>query len=127
VKKKMNISSNVNFFLGLQNQMKICHWQTKGIARHEAFGNFYDDLTPLIDKYVEQAMGKYGRFVLDEETKTIELSNLSELDIKSLINTSREALVQFTEQLDPSDTDLLNLRDEFIGLVNKYSYLFTME
>jgi hypothetical protein len=123
----MNISSNVNFFLGLQNQMKICHWQTKGIARHEAFGNFYDDLTPLIDKYVEQAMGKYGRFVLDEETKTIELSNLSELDIKGLVNTTREALVQFTEQLDPSDTDLLNLRDEFLGLVNKYAYLFTME
>jgi ribosomal protein L16 Arg81 hydroxylase len=107
--------------------MKICHWQTKGIARHEAFGNFYDDLTPLIDKYVEQAMGKYGRFVLDEETKTIELSNLSELDIKGLVNTTREALVQFTEQLDPSDTDLLNLRDEFLGLVNKYAYLFTME
>jgi DNA-binding ferritin-like protein len=123
----MNISSNVNFFLGLQNQMKICHWQTKGIARHESFGNFYDDLTPLIDKYIEQAMGKYGRFVLDEETKTIELSNLSELDIKGLVNTTREALVQFTEQLDPSDTDLLNLRDEFIGLVNKYAYLFTME
>jgi hypothetical protein len=123
----MNISSNVNFFLGLQNQMKICHWQTKGIARHEAFGNFYDDLTPLIDKYIEQAMGKYGRFVLDEETKTIELSNLSELDIKGLVNTTREALVQFTEQLDPSDTDLLNLRDEFLGLVNKYAYLFTME
>jgi DNA-binding ferritin-like protein len=123
----MNISSNVNFFLGLQNQMKICHWQTKGIARHEAFGNFYDDLTPLIDKYIEQAMGKYGRFVLDDETKTIELSNLSEIDIKGLVNTTREALVQFTEQLDPSDTDLLNLRDEFLGLVNKYAYLFTME
>ena len=123
----MNLSSNVNFFLGLQNQMKICHWQTKGIARHEAFGNFYDDLTPLIDKYIEQAMGKYGRFVLDEETKTIELSNLSEIDIKGLVNTTREALVQFTEQLDPSDTDLLNLRDEFLGLVNKYAYLFTME
>lgn len=123
----MNISSNVNFFLGLQNQMKICHWQTKGIARHEAFGNFYDDLTPLIDKYIEQAMGKYGRFVLHDETKTIELSNLSEIDIKGLVNTTREALVQFTEQLDPSDTDLLNLRDEFLGLVNKYAYLFTME
>jgi hypothetical protein len=72
-------------------------------------------------------MGKYGRFVLDEETKTIELSNLSEIDIKGLVNTTREALVQFTEQLDPSDTDLLNLRDEFLGLVNKYAYLFTME
>lgn len=123
----MNISSNVNFLLGLQVQMKICHWQTKGIARHNAFGNFYDDLSPLIDDYIEQSMGKYGRFVLDDETKTIQLSNLSEIDIKGLINTTREALVQFTEQLDSSDTDLLNLRDEILGLVNKYSYLFTME
>ena len=123
----MNISSNVNFLLGLQIQMKICHWQTKGIARHNAFGDFYDDLSPLIDDYIEQSMGKYGRFVLDDETKTIQLSNLSEIDIKGLINTTREALVQFTEQLDSSDTDLLNLRDEILGLVNKYSYLFTME
>jgi DNA-binding ferritin-like protein len=123
----MNLNTNVNFFLGLQLQMKICHWQTKGVARHEAFGNFYDDLTPLIDKFVEQAMGKYGRFVLDDETKTIQLNNLSEIDIKSLINTVRDALVQMTEQLDPSDTDLLNLRDEILGLTNKYAYLFTLE
>ena len=123
----MNISSNVNFLLGLQVQMKICHWQTKGIARHNAFGDFYDDLTPLIDKYIEQAMGKYGRFILNDETNTLQLSNLSDIDIKGLINTTREALVQFTEQLDSSDTDLLNLRDEILGLVNKYSYLFTME
>jgi DNA-binding ferritin-like protein len=123
----MNLSSNVNFLLGLQNQMKICHWQTKGIARHEAFGNFYDDLTPLIDDFVEQSMGKYGRFTLEDETKTIQLSNLSEIDIKGLVNTTRQALVQLTEQLDSSDTDLLNLRDEILGKVNKYAYLFTME
>jgi DNA-binding ferritin-like protein len=123
----MNLASNINFLLGLQNQMKICHWQTKGIARHEAFGNFYDDLTPLIDDFVEQSMGKYGRFTLEDETKTIQLSNLSEIDIKGLVNTTRQALVQLTEQLDPSDTDLLNLRDEILGKVNKYAYLFTME
>ncbi len=123
----MNLSSNVNFLLGLQNQMKICHWQTKGIARHESFGNFYDDLTPLIDDFVEQSMGKYGRFTLEDETKTIQLSNLSEIDIKGLVNTTRQALVQLTEQLDSSDTDLLNLRDEILGKVNKYAYLFTME
>lgn len=107
--------------------MKICHWQTKGIARHEAFGAFYDDLTPLIDDFIEQAMGKYGRFVLDDETKTIELSNLSEIDVKGLVVTVRKALVQMTDELDPTDTDLLNLRDEILGKVNKYSYLFTME
>ncbi len=107
--------------------MKICHWQTKGIARHESFGNFYDDLTPLIDDFVEQSMGKYGRFTLEDETKIIQLSNLSEIDIKGLVNTTRQALVQLTEQLDSSDTDLLNLRDEILGKVNKYAYLFTME
>jgi DNA-binding ferritin-like protein len=123
----MKLGSNVNFLLGLQNQMKICHWQTKGIARHEAFGNFYDDLTPLIDDFVEQSMGKYGRFTLEDETKIIQLSNLSEIDIKGLVNTTRQALVQLTEQLDSSDTDLLNLRDEILGKVNKYAYLFTME
>jgi DNA-binding ferritin-like protein len=123
----MNINFNVNLLLGLQNQMKICHWQTKGIARHEAFGGFYDDLTPLIDDFIEQAMGKYGRFVLDEETDTIKLSNLSDIDIEGMVDTTRKALVQITDQYDAEDTDILNLRDEILGKLNKYAYLFTME
>jgi hypothetical protein len=123
----MNINSNVNFLLGLQIQMKINHWQTKGYARHNAFGGFYDTLGGLIDTFVESAMGKYGRFTLDEETKTIQLSNLSELDMKGLVNTVRESFVQMSEQLDPSDTDLLNIRDEMLGELNKLSYLLTLE
>jgi hypothetical protein len=123
----MNINSNVNFLLGLQIQMKINHWQTKGYARHNAFGEFYDTLGGLIDTFVESAMGKYGRFTLDEETKTIQLSNLSELDMKGLVNTVRESFVQMSEQLDPSDTDLLNIRDEMLGELNKLSYLLTLE
>lgn len=107
--------------------MKICHWQTKGIARHEAFGGFYDDLTPLIDDFIEQAMGKYGRFVLDEETDTIKLANLSDIDIEGLIDTTRKALIQISDQYDADDTDILNLRDEILGKLNKYAYLFTME
>jgi DNA-binding ferritin-like protein len=123
----MNLNSNVNFLLSLQTQMKINHWQTKGFARHNAFGGFYDSLSGLIDTFVESAMGKYGRFTLDEETKTIQLSNLSELDMKGLVNTVRESFVQMSEQLDPSDTDLLNIRDEMLGELNKLSYLLTLE
>jgi DNA-binding ferritin-like protein len=123
----MNLNSNVNFLLSLQIQMKINHWQTKGFARHNAFGGFYDSLSGLIDTFVESAMGKYGRFTLDEETKTIQLSNLSELDMKGLVNTVRESFVQMSEQLDPSDTDLLNIRDEILGELNKLSYLLTLE
>jgi DNA-binding ferritin-like protein len=121
----MNLSSNVNFLLGLQVQMKINHWQTKGYARHQAFGSFYDTLNDLIDTFVESAMGKYGRFILEDENKTIQLNNLSELDMKGLIVTVRKALVQM--ELDSSDTDLLNIRDEMLGEVNKLSYLLTLE
>jgi len=123
----MDISSNVNLFLTLQTQLKINHWQTKGYARHQAFGSTYDALQELIDTYVEEAMGKYGRFVLTDETKVINLSNLSELDIKSFINVVRESLVQFTGELDPTDTNLLNIRDEMLGLINQLSYLLTLE
>jgi DNA-binding ferritin-like protein len=121
----MNLGSNVNFFLGLQVQMKICHWQTKGYARHKAFMKFYDNMEDLIDTFVESAMGKYGRFSLEKDTKTVELNNLSELDMKGLINTVRDALVQM--DLDKKDTDLLNIRDEMISEVNKLSYLLTLE
>ena len=121
----MKLSSNVHFLLGLHVQIKINHWQTKGYARHNAFGGFYDTLDDLMDKFVECAMGKYGRFVLDGEEKSIQLSNLSELNIPGLINTVRDAFVQM--ELDPQDTDLLNIRDEMLGELNKLSYLLTLE
>jgi len=121
----MNIATNVNFLLGLQMQMRINHWQTKGFARHNAFGGFYEVLDGLIDTFIEAAMGKYGRFTLDDETKTIQLNNLSDIDMKGLITTVRSAFVQM--ELDPTDTDLLNIRDEMLGELNKLSYLLTLE
>ncbi len=123
----MKLDTNVNLFLGLQAQLRICHWQTKGLGRHQAFGGIYEALDPLIDTFVESAMGKYGRFTLDESTKNIELNNLSEIDIKSMISKIREILVSMSESLDPTDTDLLNIRDEMLGEVNKLAYLLTLE
>jgi hypothetical protein len=123
----MKLDINVNLFLGLQSQLRICHWQTKGLGRHQAFGGLYEALDPLIDTFLESAMGKYGRFVLDNETKNIELNNLSEIDTKSLIIKIREILAGMSESLDPSDTDLLNIRDEMLAKVNKFAYLLTLE
>jgi len=123
----MNLASNVNFFLGLQLQLKINHWQTKGLGRHQSFGMVYDELQDLVDTYVEESMGKYGRFILDDETKTITLSNLNELEIKSFISTVKDALIQITDQVEETDTNLLNVRDEMLGLINKLSYLLTLE
>lgn len=123
----MNLSSNVNLFLGLHAQLKVLHWQTKGFSRHEAFAKIRENLDDLMDEFVEQAMGQYGRFVLDDETNTIKLGNLSDLKPIQMAETICQALKQMSEQIDPQDTNLLNLRDEILGLVQKFKYLLTLE
>jgi len=123
----MNIHTNINFFLTLQSQLKVMHWQTIGYARHKALDETLDELYDVVDQFVEEAMGKYGRFKLENETKTIKLSNLNELDIKSFCNTSIEALIQYNDQFEEVDTNLFNLRDEMLGLFNKLKYLITLE
>jgi hypothetical protein len=123
----MNLGSNINFFLSLQNQLRVCHWQTKSHSRHTAFGDLYSGLDSLIDDYVEQYMGKYGRFVLDDQTSTYKLQNLKDIDVKSFCKNVAEALVQFSGELDESDTNLLNIRDEMLGLIYKTAYLLTQD
>ena len=123
----MNLNSNVNLFLGIHAQLKIFHWQTKGYARHNAFATIREDLEGLMDDFVEEAMGQYGRFVLDDESNTIQLENLSDLKPIEMTNTICEALIQLTEQLDPKDTNLLNIRDEILGKFQKLKYLLTLE
>jgi DNA-binding ferritin-like protein len=122
-----SINSNINLFLGLQAQLRIFHWQTKGYARHNAFGVTYDTLEDLIDTFVEEAMGKYGRFVLDDETNVIQLTNLKELKPEAMLDTVILALNQFSEQFEETDTNLLNVRDEMLGAINKLKYLLTLE
>ena len=80
-----------------------------------------------MDSFVEEAMGKYGRFVLDEETKNFELINMSDMKPADMAETICQALIQFTEELDPVDTNLLNIRDEMLGLFQKLKYLLTLE
>ena len=127
MRKKMNLSSNVNFFLGLQVQMKINHWQTKKYSRHEAFGGFYDNMDELIDKYVEVCIGKHGRFKLVDDEKNIPLFNIYELDFKSLITTVNKTFLSLKDNLDETDSDLLNILDEMIAETNKLSYLLTQD
>jgi len=123
----MTLNSKVNLLLGVHAQLKIFHWQTKGYARHNAFAQTRDELEDLMDSFVEEAMGKYGRFTLDEETKTIELFNLTDVKPTEMVETICQAFVEFTNDLDPVDTNLLNIRDEMLGLFQKLKYLLTLE
>lgn len=123
-----NLDTNINFFFSTQLQLKVLHWQTKGYARHEAFGKTYDKLSGLIDEFVEVCMGKHGRFILQEENKTVQVQNLNEVNIIDFIQSTKSKLMAISKELSPeTDTDLLNIKDEMLAKINKLAYLLTLE
>jgi len=121
----MKLNGNVKFFLELQAQLRILHWQTKSHAKHIAIGGAYEVLDGLIDSYVETCMGLHGRFILDDEHKTLTINNLSDVDLLGMIKTVRKTLQEM--EISPTDSDLLNIRDEMLAQINKLSYLLTLK
>lgn len=116
----------VTNLLTLHNQLKIHHWQTKSYAEHQALGGAYDALTEQIDEFVETFMGKYGRIESRDGFK-IELSNYSDLNVVDFVDKYIDYLVnELPKGLEESDTDLLNIRDEMLGGLNKLKYLLTL-
>jgi hypothetical protein len=94
-------------------------------ARHKATDGLTATLDTLIDKFVETYMGKYGR---PKVTKTIKLSNFSESDAQRFVAKQRKFLSEvLPRKIKRSDTDLLNIRDELLGELNKVVYLFTLK
>lgn len=111
----------------IQTQWKFLHWQTFGDAKHRTYGSIYDGLGDLIDEFTETMMGKYGRPEFQPEFG-IMLQDIQSLSIQNFMDGITEFLVGFTDQLDSRyDTDLLNIRDEMLGLINKSKYLLTLK
>ena len=116
----------VTTLLTLQNQLKIHHWQTKSYAEHQALGGAYDEFSDLIDDFIEVFMGKYGRIESKNGFK-IELSNYNDISPSDFVDKYVDYLVnELPKSLEKTDTDLLNLRDEMLGQLNKLKYLLTL-
>ena len=115
-------------FITLQQQFRVLHWQTKSYARHNAYGGIYDALKDLIDGFIEVYMGKYGRVEFASGEGTIVLKNTNDLGLNEFLNQNLEFLMSLSNSLDPQkDTDLLNIRDEMLGEINKLKYLLTLK
>lgn len=123
-----NIGSIAMTMLDVLNQLKIYHWQTKSYARHKASCKLIESLTDISDKIIETLQGsKNTRLNIIEKTNTIILSNQNDMDITNLLNEFKNYLIIFFPRyLNTKDTDILNLRDELVGEINKTLYLFTL-
>jgi hypothetical protein len=59
---------------------------------------------------------------------TLEFEDLNEMSLQVFIDETVDFLISFDQIFDEvMDSDLLNLRDEMLQLINKGKYLFTLE
>lgn len=112
----------------MQISIKLYHWQTRVYARHKATDDLLANLSDLIDQFIEVYIGKYTRPDF-EGSFGIEIDELDDDSAKKLIS---EYIVAIKTRVPKylkkeSDTDLLNIRDEILALLNKTLYLFTLE
>jgi len=113
--------------LTLLNQLKIYHWQTTSYAQHQALGGAYEALDELIDRFIEVYMGRYDRiYTTSGGSVNITLYDTEALNYTAFLKNVRKYLEEL-EVPSPSDTDLLNLRDEMLAEVDKLSYLLTLD
>jgi CRISPR/Cas system-associated exonuclease Cas4 (RecB family) len=99
----------------------IAHWATESYSEHMALGAFYEALSELVDGFVEQYQGYYGKRM---EPKAAAAS-------ADAIDDYLEAQVEWVERYryeicDKDETSLQNTIDEVVRLYQTTLYKLRM-
>jgi len=107
-------------FLRILDIIKFYHWNSKNYSKHRATDKLHEALAKLVDSYVEQRFGEMGRVVVHE---TVRYDTLTDEAFLKEIGQFKDYLIHMQ---NPS-TDLSNKRDEMLGEVNQFLYLWTLQ
>jgi len=115
------------FFFSLRNNLYLYHLSTYSYSRHVAIAKLLDSFDDLTDKFLEVYFGKYGR--PDEFANVqLELNKLSDPEAKMELSSYTDFLkIRLNEIINPMDTQLLNIRDEMVGVLDNTKYLFELK
>ena len=117
----------VQFYLSLRNAIKVYHWNTLSYPRHKATDDLVASIDKLTDSFVEVYIGKYGRDKALGHDLRLDLPGLDEKEVVKFLHEAIEWLThKLPKILKPTDTDLMNIRDELLAAVNQALYLFTL-
>jgi DNA-binding ferritin-like protein len=118
-------------FLEILLMVKLFHWKTYSYATHKATDELYDSLNDHMDTFIEVLLGKTGTRIDLLNNKKISLIDLSSPEqLKAKVEGFKSYLVSLTNNKalsNMNDTDLLNIRDEILGDLNKFLYLLTFK
>jgi hypothetical protein len=123
----MNSQEYINYltkyFFTLKIVNKLYHWNTTSYPRHIASDRFDNVLESLVDKFMEVFIGRYQTKPMVHKL-SIEDSFITDKGIESAYKQVRDVLSEMQKNIP--DSDLLNIRDELVGEINKNLYLFTL-
>jgi DNA-binding ferritin-like protein len=121
----------VTMFLQMLNTVKLYHWKTFDYAQHKATDELYSNLNDNIDSFVEVMLGKSGGRVNLTGQKSLPLLDYTNVeDFKKEIEKYKEFLINMNKDAElniTNNSDLLNIRDELLGNLNKFTYLLTLK
>jgi DNA-binding ferritin-like protein len=113
------------------NTVKLYHWKTSSYAQHKATDELYTNLNLNIDTFVEIMLGKTGGRVNLTGQKTLPLLDYTNVsDFTREVNKYKDFLINMTRDDGlniTNNSDLLNVRDEILGNLNKFTYLLTFK
>ena len=109
--------------------IKLFHWKTHSFSGHKATDDLYAALNGHMDNFVEVLMGKMAGtradFLSTKSIKLVDLSNKKQL--VGRVNSIISHLTKMEKVVPMPATDLLNIRDEILGDLNKFLYLLTLD
>lgn len=130
ISKSLDKSKLVKLFLEMLTTIKLYHWNTHSYSQHKATDELHGKLSDLVDQFVEVMQGKMfspNRIrIINEEIRAY----TPESKIKMV-----DKILYYIQQLenlnnvfsDTKDSDLLNIRDEMMGHLNQFLYLFSFD
>ena len=123
-------------FLHMLNTVKLYHWKTTSYSTHKATDELYSELNGKIDEFVEILLGKSNiaggknrNSLLDVRLIKLHHYNNNE-EFKKQIEHYKEFLMNFSNSPTfniPSNSDLMNQKDELLALMNQFLYLLTLK
>lgn len=128
-KTKYSDNEIVLKFIEMLNIVKIYHWKTFSYPQHKATDELYESLNGRVDEFIETLLGKTGKRFNLTSTKHIPFYDYTNVTkFKECIESFKTYLVNMSNASyfkNPNNSDLLNIRDEILGDLNKFTYLLT--
>ncbi len=130
--KSLDVSDLILRFMEMLNTIKIFHWSTLSYPSHKATDDLHSKMSELVDSFIEQYIGGIGKGKIPVFRGNRNRGNIPFYECKSIeqfkkkLEEYKHFLNSFTERFE-GVSELLNIRDEMIGVIDQTVYLLRLK